>query len=804
MSKVKQASNTDPSDPHEAESLLAQSSAAVLSFDQDLRVNRVFAPAVAQLFTLFSTPVDENIADLLFGASNERLAEKKRFAYELALAFGADPLQWEISHAALPKQITLKTASTPKVLQIRYSPIFDDQQRLTRVVLTLDDITNWANLEKTSHQQRLDWDRLSNVLTLEDAVFVSFLEEADRIVGAFDFSLPANSKEKIPETELDVLMRVTHTLKGSAGLFHLSHLQDLCHSMEDLLTQYRAPQEQDASVNAQHLAKALTSIKDELKQYARLRSDVLHRDQVSYPTTFSKGFVFWLLNLIDRFSLSLRNPHLTIRDIDGILYEMQRAVDQIGKTKLEHFISRYDQMLLQMSKQNGKRINPIHLSGNYLLFDSKYIHRISKIINHCIANSFDHGIESPNDRIAAGKTAAGNIFVDSTLRDHTLVLTISDDGRGIDAERIRQKCLEKGYLTAKELKKKTENELIQIIFEPGFSTSDRVSTTSGRGYGMDAVVEMIEELGGYLTLHTEVGRGTGMVIALPEPESHTLPIYSLVNLRDTLRAIFPITRSKSKQMFTLKQEENELGLPIFADRLVLNHTFRMLRNLLTTHASKSQAIDITLKRQRGKRRIDSAEFYRLTVKAHHHRFQDDLMHTFMYRELQDLCERMFGNMRITSKGQLEINLPSGLPANPDNLVIDVMLWVREPNLIRKHVESYFSDRLAGLTCRTFVAQDWPEELDQPYIIIQDDETAKGMNDMAHELIAKTDSIVIHLTDDPDSMTKLFYQAKHPPLLTSRDWDKTKLFQLLELATLQLFAIMRLHGAQAPEQMRLSS
>jgi len=132
-----------------------------------------------------------------------------------------------------------------------------------------------------------------------------------------------------------------------------------------------------------------------------------------------------------------------------------------------------------------------------------------------VRNSADHGIEPPDDREAAGKPRQGTVTLDAFHRGNSILIRVTDDGKGLDADRILDKCLKKGILTEADAEKVTPQQIYQMIWEPGLSTAEKVTEVSGRGMGMDIVKSRIEDLSGTVEVESTPGEGTTITIRLP-------------------------------------------------------------------------------------------------------------------------------------------------------------------------------------------------------------------------------------------------------------------------------------------------
>jgi two-component system chemotaxis sensor kinase CheA len=168
-------------------------------------------------------------------------------------------------------------------------------------------------------------------------------------------------------------------------------------------------------------------------------------------------------------------------------------------------------MLRDLAGKLGKKIE-LKTSGEATELDKGLIEKITDPLTHLVRNSVDHGIESPADRVAAGKPANGTITLSARHQGGSIVIEVRDDGRGLDREKILRKAAEKGIAVSDRM---TDQEVWQLIFAPGFSTADVVTDVSGRGVGMDVVKRNITSLGGTVELDSNLGRGTRVSVRLP-------------------------------------------------------------------------------------------------------------------------------------------------------------------------------------------------------------------------------------------------------------------------------------------------
>lgn len=200
--------------------------------------------------------------------------------------------------------------------------------------------------------------------------------------------------------------------------------------------------------------------------------------------------------------------------INRVTDEMQDAIMQIRMMPVSVVFQRFPRLVRDVSRKLGKQVELL-LEGEDTEADKAIIEALADPLVHMLRNSLDHGLETPEERVAAGKPALGRLTIVAHQEGDSILLDIMDDGRGIDPARIRAKALEKGLIDAASAAAMGDQEAIQLIFAAGFSTADAISDLSGRGVGMDAVRSAIEALHGQIALSSVAGQGTRLRITLP-------------------------------------------------------------------------------------------------------------------------------------------------------------------------------------------------------------------------------------------------------------------------------------------------
>lgn len=241
-------------------------------------------------------------------------------------------------------------------------------------------------------------------------------------------------------------------------------------------------------------------------------------------------------------------------NIDRLTADLQDLVMQVRMVPVSQVFDRFPRLVRDLALKEKKKISLV-MEGREIEVDRSVLDEIGEPLIHLLRNSVDHGIELPEERIAKGKPETGQIILSAHRSGNQVIIEIKDDGAGIDPEKIRDTALKKGIATQAELDKMSSEQILNLIFLPGFSTAKEITETSGRGVGMDVVKTKITALGGTVHVDSQVGEGTRTTIKLPI----TLAIIQAILVKDTQETFAIPTSQVSEIVRVRKTDVHKLG-----------------------------------------------------------------------------------------------------------------------------------------------------------------------------------------------------------------------------------------------------
>jgi two-component system, chemotaxis family, sensor kinase CheA len=404
----------------------------------------------------------------------------------------------------------------------------------------------------------------------------SFLIESNEVLENMGRDLIELEKRPADADVLHRIFRVAHTLKGTSAFLGFQQMTQFAHALEDVLNKLRKAELTANSEIIDVFFEAFDVLKELLRRIEKDIHEPLDLKEIlakldvftkgvrmaeSEPCSASKPVISdpqqqadmtspqksvdttirvdvdrldGLMNLVgelvlarNRLSqsavhlvenygsiLEAKDIHESSQLIDSITTELQMGVMKTRMVPIGRVFNRLPRLVRELARETKKEID-LQIYGNETELDKSIIEELNDPLIHIIRNAVDHGIETPQDRCSARKPGCGTIVVNAEHEGNHIVISIEDDGRGMDPEFLKKKAVEKGILAADRTSTMSDQEAFNLVFAPGFSTVETVTNLSGRGVGMDIVRTNVAKLKGLIEIDSKVGRGTVLTLKLP-------------------------------------------------------------------------------------------------------------------------------------------------------------------------------------------------------------------------------------------------------------------------------------------------
>ncbi|MCB0413955.1 MAG: chemotaxis protein CheW, partial [Bdellovibrionales bacterium] len=402
-----------------------------------------------------------------------------------------------------------------------------------------------------------------------------FLDDTKPLMEEIESNILSIEESKGDLSSFDNLMRLLHTIKGTAACVGLEDLSYLSHKYEDLVTATRAGKfavnekltnvflkgfdklkeelsqseerkvlsseeredmvsifqvEDEAGIVAKDKSKddivkqvaAIKSLADAKREEISVSVEILDKFmELSGELTVARNASNKLLQKLEKTvgaSLELDSLSESLSEIHKVCGGMQNLVVETRKVSLRHVLKTIPRVVRDLSKSTGKNIK-FQIYGDDIRVDNSIAKVLSNSIIHMVRNSIDHGLEKPEERISVQKNEEGQLTIKCSDVGDDVFVELIDDGRGINKDRIKQRVIEKGMYSAQEVQEMSDKKVMSMIFEPGFSTAEVITDVSGRGVGMDMVKTSVVNINGRIDIESEKGQGTNIRLVLPKPKA---------------------------------------------------------------------------------------------------------------------------------------------------------------------------------------------------------------------------------------------------------------------------------------------
>ena len=416
-----------------------------------------------------------------------------------------------------------------RYVRVRYQRMYDKDRQVERIMVLAQDETENRRIERiVADQKERHENEVQTIMGLVNnlpEVIRDFMRDARKRIddmedlsrSMLDRSITA--RERYPQApsfvpsheEICRLSRDFHTIKGNAGTYGFERLTKLAHQGEEFLEALKTP----ITVRT---AVTLRAILDKLDEMGEAHEEIVATEKKLMGGGIDGAALVQIserkLDHVRGLAAALHSASNTLVDSEAVK-TLVEACERIRDIPLPKLADKYRGMIQRLAESLGKKIH-LEVVPSHLEVGPSFFAPLDEALVHMFRNSVDHGIEIPDARSAAGKQEYGTVRLGVEPDEERIVVTVSDDGAGIDADAVAAKAMENGLISADELAAMGVEQKLMLIFESGLSTATSVTDVSGRGVGMSAVRDSIEDLGGSISISTVIGQGTRIVLQIPQ------------------------------------------------------------------------------------------------------------------------------------------------------------------------------------------------------------------------------------------------------------------------------------------------
>jgi HAMP domain-containing protein/HPt (histidine-containing phosphotransfer) domain-containing protein/CHASE3 domain sensor protein len=440
----------------------------------------------AYLETIVETKhiANTDVMTLLFSDTSLGSNALSQISAALDAILGEESMMFDFNrHCLVPEFNKTMPDGRVKILELDWDPIVGENDVIEKLMVTVRDVTELRGLQAEAEKQKWELEVIGQILAVSPDKFIGFTKDALRFLNENEQLIQENAA---PSAEaISTLFRNMHTIKGNARTYGFTAITDVAHEAETTYDVLRkssdAPWDKDKMLGELQLTRKL------VQTY-----DAIFKDKLSGAS--SEG-VFVDTILIDL----LKGVLASVNENDAgalrkALNSVKSITGAIGTESLPSILDAITKSIPELAEKLGKIAPNIVINDHGIRFSADVVPIMKNVFTHSFRNAIDHGLEPAEERKAHGKPDQGTIHLELSEEDGQIVLSLSDDGRGLAIKRLKSKAMEAGLLdSSKEI---TDKMLAELIFHSGLSTAENLSDISGRGVGMDAIRSFVEKLGG--------------------------------------------------------------------------------------------------------------------------------------------------------------------------------------------------------------------------------------------------------------------------------------------------------------------
>lgn len=459
----------------------------------------VHAEYSAYLETIFETNdiAGRDLMALVFDDSAIGADARSQVDAAVHACLGEDSMNFEFNAHLLVNEVAKRMPDgREKWLDLSWSAITDETDTVVRLMLCVRDVTEIRELTAQAGEQQRRLEMIGEILSISQDKFHDFVHSAKGFLSENERMI--RQHERADHSIVAALFRNMHTIKGNARTYSLQHLTNIVHEAEQAYESLRRA-DGGPEWNRDALMDDLARVRDAVEHYATINAVTLGRSGEA-----AQGGADFLMVERAHISESLRvldgaDP-ANVSDWHAARDAVRRMLSQLGTQGIGDALGGVIESLPSLAAELGKPAPVVHIDSHGHRVRSEIVATLKNVFMHLLRNAIDHGIESSEERRAAGKAASGTIDIAVGVGGGELWFVLGDDGRGLALDRIRRIARERGWIEAGNEAALSDEDVAELIFRPGFSTAQAVTEVSGRGVGMDAVRNFLKRDGGNIAL----------------------------------------------------------------------------------------------------------------------------------------------------------------------------------------------------------------------------------------------------------------------------------------------------------------
>ncbi|RQV12796.1 HAMP domain-containing protein [Burkholderia cenocepacia] len=453
----------------------------------------------AYLETIFETNdiAGRDLMALVFDDSAIGADARSQVDAAVHACLGEDSMNFGFNEHLLVNEVAKRMPDgREKWLDLSWSAITDETDTVVRLMLCVRDVTEIRELTAQAGEQQRRLEMIGEILSISQDKFHDFVHSAKGFLSENERMI--RQHERVDHSIVAALFRNMHTIKGNARTYSLQHLTNIVHEAEQAYESLRRA-DSGPEWNRDALMEDLARVREAVDHYATINAVTLGRSGEPAPNgadflMVERAHISESLRVLDGADPANASDWHAARDA------VRRMLSQLGTQGIGDALGGVIESLPSLAAELGKPAPVVHIDSHGQRVRSEIVATLKNVFMHLLRNAIDHGIESSDERRAAGKPASGTIDIAVGVGGGELWFVLADDGRGLALDRIRGIAHERGWIDAESEAALSDEDVAELIFRPGFSTAQTVTEVSGRGVGMDAVRNFLKRDGGDIAL----------------------------------------------------------------------------------------------------------------------------------------------------------------------------------------------------------------------------------------------------------------------------------------------------------------